>query len=100
MLCDPVSCSTAAGCIKKDVTQTDELVQAFRPKTSIKPSIDEEEITYKKFLTNINKALKSLNNRDKKHKTSAYPFEASKIYQTAMAGSEARHINFIINGDY
>jgi hypothetical protein len=85
MLCDPVSCSTAAGCIKKDLTQTDELVQAFRPKTSKKPSFDEEEIS---FLTNV---MKALNIREKKHKTSAYPFEASKIYQTAMAGSEARH---------
>jgi hypothetical protein len=88
MLCDPVSCSTAAGCIKKDVIQTDELVQAFRPKTSKKPSVDEEEITHKKFLTNI---MNALNIREKKHKTSAYPFEASNIYQTAMAGSEARH---------
>ena len=85
MLCDPVSCSTAAGCIKKDVTQTDELVQAFRPKTSKKPSVDEEEIS---FLTNV---MNALSIREKKHKTSAYPFEASKIYQTAMAGSEARH---------
>ena len=73
MLCDPVT--PFAGCIglqRKDSIETDEFVQAFRPKTCIKPSADEDVRYNNKFFFI----------KEKKHKPL---FEASKIFQTTLA---------------
>ena len=76
MFCDPVIVPYAAGCLglhRKKSIQTDILVQAFRPKTSIKPSAD-DKISFFTFHFI----------REKKHKTSSYPSEASTFFQIVL----------------